>query len=150
MLTILHFPRLTMTFWLSVWILSWRRSIPGAENRLTVNTGKTDKLRFSYKKILQPENHVAPGNNHLHFNSEFIYFDIKMYENLNFSSHIQCITSKSSKCTGIHFKIRDLLPMEARLNYYYGVILPHLIYNVIASRGANQTHLCPLIRPFDM
>ena len=42
------------------------------ENRLTDNTGKTEILRFSDRKILQPENHVALGNDHLNLNSECI------------------------------------------------------------------------------
>ena len=38
--------------------------------------------------------------------------------------------------------------MEARLNYYYGLVYPNLIYNVIPWGRANPTHFSPLIAQY--
>ena len=43
------------------------------------------------------------------------------------------------------YKIRDNLPIKARLDYYYTFIYPYLSYNVVVWGGTYQNHLNPLI-----
>ena len=66
-----------------------------------------------------------------------VYFD----SNLKFSEHIKNISGKLARNTGILFKIRENLPMTARLNYYFGFIYPYLNYNIILWGGTYSTHL---------
>ena len=64
---------------------------------------------------------------------------------MNFSEHIKHLLNKLSRSAGILYKIRDSLPMSARLNYYYAFIFPYLTYNVIIWGGTNATHIRPII-----
>ena len=70
-----------------------------------------------------------------------VYVDNK----LSFKNHIDYITSKISRNTGIFYKIRNNLPMKARLNFYYSFIYPFLIYNVINYGSTYSSHLVNLI-----
>ena len=55
------------------------------------------------------------------------------------------ITSKLSKHSGILYRIRDCLPHQARMNFYFAFIYPYLTYNVEVWGSTYQTHLDPLI-----
>ena len=65
--------------------------------------------------------------NLVHNTFECTHLGVRLDENLDFSSHIKYVTPKLSKYTAIH----DLLSMEARLNYYYSLMYPYLIYKYI-------------------
>ena len=42
-------------------------------------------------------------------------------------------------------KIRNALPLHARLNYYYGLVYPYLTYNILIWGSTNFNHLSPLV-----
>ena len=69
------------------------------------------------------------------------YIDSK----LSFKFHIDLIINKITRNTGISYKIRDNLPMKARINYYYSFIYPYLIYNVLTFGNTYECHLAKLI-----
>ena len=50
---------------------------------------------------------------------------------LSFKTHIDFILNNISRNTGIFYKIRDNLPMKARINFYCSFIYPYLKYNVL-------------------
>ena len=52
--------------------------------------------------------------------------------------------SKISKNCGIFYKIKDQMPHQARLNYYYAMIYPYLSYNISIWGGTSDNHLNPL------
>ena len=64
---------------------------------------------------------------------------------MSFTSHIDFVTKKMSKNTGILYKIKDLLPLRTRLDYYFAFIYPYLTYNVLVWGAAYQYHLTTLI-----
>ena len=100
-------------------------------NKLTLNASKTEVLIFSNRlnnsvvvnTVLQGEI-IQPCESCKYLG---VYLDRKM----NFSKHIEHVTKKVSRHTGILYRIRDYLPMKARLDYYYAFVYPYLSYNVI-------------------
>ena len=50
-----------------------------------------------------------------------------------------------SRSAGILYRIRNLLPIEARLNYYFAFMYPYLSYNISVWGATNHVHLYPLI-----
>ena len=53
------------------------------------------------------------------FSSSCRLLGVYLDDNLRFSYHIAHIVNKLSKSTGIFYRIRDYLPIEARITYYY-------------------------------
>ena len=66
-------------------------------------------------------------------------------DKLKFNCHINYIVGKISRSAGILYKIRNSLPLYARLNFYYSFIYPYLSYNIIIWGATNPSHLHPLI-----
>ena len=66
-------------------------------------------------------------------------------EKLNFSKHIENVSSKLAKNARILYRIRDSLPLSARLHFYYAFVYPYLSYNVIIWGGCSSTHIKPII-----
>ena len=64
---------------------------------------------------------------------------------MKFNIHIEHVCSKISRYTGFLYKIRDNLPIQTRLNYYYAYIYPYLSYNTMIWGSAYETHLQPLL-----
>ena len=115
-------------------------------NRLTINVNKTEMLLFSNLPV-PPDynNQIAFTNEILTFKSSCKFLGVLLDDKLNFSDHINYVISKISRTTGILYKIRNQLPIQARLNFYYSFVYPYLTYNITSWGGTNQTHLQPLI-----
>ena len=114
-------------------------------NRLTLNTKKTELILFTKKCNTVSDNQIALGNEILVSNRSCVFLGIRLDDQLKFSSHIQFIISKLSKSLGILYKIRDSLPIQTRINYYYAYMYPYISYNITSWGGTNQIHLHPLI-----
>ena len=56
------------------------------------------------------------------------FLGVILDDHLSFKPHIQYISTKIAKNLGILFKIKHLLPEHIRLNLYYSLIYPYLIY----------------------
>ena len=113
-------------------------------NKLTINTDKTEFLIFSNRlgntlppilellgSVIQPSNTCK-------------YLGVVLDDKLNFREHIKCIIKKISRLTGILYKIKDKLPMKARLNYYYAFIYPYISYNILVWGATCPSIMEPL------
>ena len=100
---------------------------------------------FSNRLIYPCNNQIVLGNDILDFNTTCNYLGTLIDSKLNFSAHIQKILGKISRNTGIFYRIRDYMPRQARLSYYYAFIYPYLQYGIIRWGGTNDVHLKPLI-----
>ena len=49
---------------------------------------------------------------------------------LNLNIHIKYIAIKIARNRGMSHKIRNYLPMKAKLNYYHSLVYSYIIYNV--------------------
>ena len=102
-------------------------------------------MLFTKKNHAVSDNQIALGNKILESNRSCVFLWIRLDDQLKFSCHIQFIISKLLKSLGILYKIRDSLPIQARINYYYAYMYPYISYNITSWGGTNQIHLHPLI-----
>ena len=110
-------------------------------NKLTINTDKTEMMIFSNRKFNLGENQVCLHSEHVNFQSKCNFLGVLIDDKLSFSFHIRNIIGKLSKNCGILYKIRDLLSIQARLNFYYSLMYPYLTYNIIIWGNTHKTHL---------
>ena len=113
-------------------------------NKLTINTDKTEFLIFSNRlgntlpPILELQGSVIQPSNTCK------YLGVVLDDKLNFREHIKCIITKISRLTGILYKIKDKLPIKARLNYYYAFIYPYISYNILVWGATCPSIMEPL------
>ena len=88
---------------------------------------------------------VTLGDQRLEFKDSCKFLGTIVDNSLKFSNHIDHIVNKISRNTGILFKIRDSLPLSARLNFYYAFIFPYLSYNVIVWGSTYASYLNAII-----
>ena len=113
-------------------------------NRLTVNASKTNAIVFTNRNIPDIDQHIMLGSAPLNVLDDCRYLGVHIDSKLDFSLHINQITRKIARNTGVFFKIRNYLPLKARLDFYYGFIYPYLIYGVTVWGGTYDCHLTKL------
>ena len=64
---------------------------------------------------------------------------------LNFSKHITHVIAKLSRGAGILYKIKDQLPIQARISYYYAMLYPFMSYNILIWGSTYNNHMEPLV-----
>ena len=70
-----------------------------------------------------------------------MFLGITINNKLNWNSHINKVTNKISKTVGILNKLRSILPCGVLQTIYNTLILPHLIYGILAwGRHTNVIH----------
>ena len=114
-------------------------------NKLSINVDKTEIIKITNKINDNSERQIKLGDDVLKLENSCMFLGVNVDKNLNFSLHINSITSKISKNTGIFYRIRNNLTERARLNFYYAFIFPFLSYNVIVWGGTCRNHLNPLV-----
>ena len=114
-------------------------------NRLTINHTKTELLLFSKRKLPPCIDNIFLDLNPIDWVDHAKFLGIFIDNNINFKLHIAYVLGKISKNSGILYKIRDNLPLCARINYYNSFILPYLEYNILHWGGTNPTHLIKLV-----
>ena len=115
-------------------------------NRLTLNVSKTNAIIFSNRSMPDYSNfslHLDANNVEIVNDVRFLGFYID--NKLNFSKHINYITGKIARNTGIFYRIRNSLPLKAKINFYYSFIYPYLSYGVIVWGATSANHLNNLI-----
>ena len=115
------------------------------ENKLTINPRKTELLLISNRIHNNDNISVNFMNEQVFCSSSAKYLGVHLDYKLSFKEHISDITKKIARHTGILYKIKENLPLKARLNYYYGHIYPYLNYNILIWGGACANILKPLI-----
>ena len=114
-------------------------------NKLTINVSKTQLLLFTNRYINANNAPISVGGKNLEIITTCNYLGVHIDSRLTFKPHIGYVLSKIAKNTGILYRIRDNLPMKARLDFYYSMIYPYMTYNVIVWGGTYQSHLSNLI-----
>ena len=113
-------------------------------NSLTLNESKSYYIIFSLKKI--PDNlRVTIGDHVLDRKTHGKFLGVILDEKLNFSNHIEHVTNKVSKLTGLMYKLKSFFPTEILKNLYLALINPYYNYCILAWGSANKSVLQPLI-----
>ena len=119
------------------WTIANRLTINKSKTELTMITNRKNDLNDSDKIILKGE--ILNPVNHVRFLGCIID------ENLNFKHHLIHIVNKISKHAGLLYKIKNCLPISARIIYYNSFVLPYLSYNIVHWGNTNAIHLNSLI-----
>ena len=92
-------------------------------NRLTINTSKTELLLFSNSKRHDDfTDDIVLGGEVLGAAGACRFLGVILDNRLTFQKHIQTIVTKISRTTGTIYKIRNLHPLHAKLNFYFSFI----------------------------
>ena len=84
---------------------------------------------------------IQINGSNIEFVENFIFLGITINNKLNWNSHINKVTNKISKTVGILNKLRSFLPSDVLQTIYNTLILPHLIYGILAwGRQTNAVH----------
>ena len=117
-----------------------------AANRLSLNIKKTNYIIFSSSRKKIPTN--LPN---LNINGNVIervryakFLGIYIDDHLDWSEHIQQITSKVAKNVGIIRKVRHILSTKLITALYNSLVLPYLNYCNMIWISASQYRLCKL------
>ena len=113
-------------------------------NKLTLNASKTEFLVFSNRHYEKNDANLNLLGNIVHSSQTCKYLGVYLDRDMSFKSHIDHVLKKVSRHTGILYKIRDDLPITARLDFYYAYIYPYLSYNIIVWGAAYDSVLQPL------
>ena len=87
-------------------------------------------FRMPQKKIIQPNIQINGSN--IEFVENFMFLGITINNKFIWNSHINKVTNKISKTVGILNKLRSFLPSGVLQTIYNTLILPHLIYGILA------------------
>ena len=122
-------------------ILNWTIS-----NRLTINNSKTELLYFTNRpNDINDGDRIVLNGNILTPVENVRFLGVIIDNKMNFKLHIIDILNKISKHAGILYKIKNELPISARIMYYNSFVLPYLTYNIVHWGNTNPTHLRSLI-----
>ena len=123
-------------------IKSWTNS-----NRLSINVTKTQAIKFSNipMTINGNEPRISIDGSFLDLVTSCRYLGVELDNKLTFAGHIKTITSKIAKSTGIFYRIKNLLPLKARIDFYYSFVYPYLSYCILVWGGTYPTNLQNLI-----
>jgi len=97
-------------------------------NKLSLNYSKTKAMLFHMpqKRICYPD--IFLDSNKIELVNEFNFLGFQLDYKLSWTSHINNISTKIAKVTGIIHRLKNFLPQNILQNIYNALILPHLNY----------------------
>lgn len=122
-------------------IKNWTES-----NRLTINISKTNAMIYSNRNIPDYRNYpIVFDGNEINFTSNQKFLGVFIDNRLNFAKHVNYISKKISRNTGILYRIKRFLPRTARIQFYYSFIYHYLSYSILVWGATYETHLRNLV-----
>ncbi|MFZ2539325.1 MAG: reverse transcriptase family protein, partial [Oscillospiraceae bacterium] len=106
-------------------------------NLLSLNIKKTSYIMFSHRRNLTIN--IFFANTIINKVDDTKFLGVIISSNLNWNKHIDVITNKISKTTGIIAKVRHLLPSNVTRTLYLILVEPYLNYCNIVWARANST-----------
>ena len=114
-------------------------------NKLTLNKDKTEIFLVTNKSF-HSNTPINLGGQNLNFKSNCKFLGVVLDDGLTFKNHITSVIDKISKLTGLLYRIRHLLNLDTKLNFYYSLMYPFLSYNILVWGGACHSHLDGLVK----
>ena len=103
-------------------LLTWVDS-----NGLALNLKKTSYMIFSRQRI-DSTYRLGIANTLIERKTESKFLGVIVDDKLNWSHHISALKSKMSRYIGIMFKLKNVLPLNARMQIYHSFIQSHINY----------------------
>ena len=114
-------------------------------NRLSLNISKTNFVIFhainkpkTYSVTLLINKHAINETNLVK------YLGILIDSQLTFKNHIDELTKKISRATGVLYKLRPFVTTKILTSVYYAIVYPFLLYGVVVWGNASYTSLEPI------
>ena len=100
-------------------------------NKLSLNINKTKAMVFhtTQRQVIYPNIYLE--NNKIEFVDKFNFLGLIVDKNLSFKPHIDMISNKISRATGIMNKLKKFVPTSALLHIYNCLIFSHINYGLI-------------------
>ena len=98
-------------------------------------------MNFSLSRFIFSDNNISFNNLDINFVDHYKYLGIIFDPKLTFKNHIYYISDKISKIIGIFYRIFPDIPYSVRLNLYYALFYPYLLYCNIIWGGSANTNL---------
>ena len=96
-------------------------------NGLVLNLKKTQYIIFS-KRTVQTNYELLIAGKKIERKTEARFLGVIIDEKLNWSRHIATIKTKMARYVGIMYKLKNHLPLQARLQIYHSFVQSHLNY----------------------
>ena len=113
-------------------------------NRLVPNSSKSKLMMFRSRPTTELPS-LYFGGEEIEWVTEYKYLGITIANNLNFSKHINKVTSKISQITGTFTCLRKIVPRHILIKLYYALVFPHLSGHIIVWGSAPPSHLKSLV-----
>ena len=115
-------------------------------NKLVPNSKKCKLMMFKSRPVIDLPS-LYFGGEEIEWVTEFKYLGITITNNMNFSNHINKVTTKISQITGTFTCLRSIVPRNILIKLYYALVFPHLSGHIIVWGSAPPSHLrCLTIR----
>ena len=103
-----------------------------AANKLSLNASKTKFMVFhSDKKTVQyPKLHINATE--IERTDHFNFLGLQLNHNLKWNTHINYVSLKISKVTGLLYKLKSVYPITILKSIYNTLILPHINYCILS------------------
>ena len=96
-------------------------------NGLALNLRKTNYMIFARHKIVNSHNLVIAGTS-IQRKSEARFLGVIVDDKLTWTQHIKTVKAKMSRYVGIMYRIKNVLPTEARLQIFHSFVQSHINY----------------------
>ena len=117
-------------------------------SKLTLNLKKTKYMLFANKNVLSRKMRkkfkVTIGKYTIHEIDRIEYLGIILDNNQNWNYHAEFLVTKLSSAAGAMYRIRNSMPLEARLLVYNALVASYLQYSITAWGTCSSTVLSRL------
>ena len=103
-----------------------------AANKLSLNVGKTKFMVFhsDKKKVVYPK--LLINNIEIERVDYFNFLGLQLNHNLNWNKHVNYVSLKILKISGILYRLRSEFPTYILKSIYNTLLLPHLTYCILS------------------
>ena len=103
-----------------------------AANKLSLNVDKTKFMVFrsDKKKVVYPK--LLINNIEIERVDYFNFLGLQLNHNLNWNKHVNYVSLKISKISGILYRLRSEFPTYILKSIYNTLLLPHLTYCILS------------------
>ena len=109
-----------------------------SDNKLTLNVEKTINLNLGFKTMM---NLRRLNNATLKKSNEVKCLGVLLDNKLDFKKHINSVAAKTTKFTGLFYKLRSILSIKQLVLVYKSFVQPVIQYGVLIYGTANRTSL---------
>ena len=110
-------------------------------NKLVLNSKKTKYMLFHKHNKTVPNLKLSINGRTIDQVTRFNFLGLHLNSQLTWHTHIEEISKKISRVTGIIYKMQNILPSKILLSLYNTLILPHINYCILSWGKENDAIL---------